>query len=129
VLNALRNVDEPDPNHGCDVALGYVSDDNPSSSLTREIFRSYLDDASYPYGILTRWSDVKLDPNDLVVSDDDDDDESIDDDDAKPKRRASLDVTLIDDKDHDFQEWVISFELSKAPAAGWKIDRVWCESF
>ena len=49
VLNALRKVDEPDPNHGCDVALSYVSDDNPSSSLTREIFRSYLDDENYPY--------------------------------------------------------------------------------
>ena len=120
VLKALRRVDEPVSNSGCDVALRYVSDDNPSSSLTREIFRSYLDDKNYPYGILTRWTDLTQEL-DVVIHDDDDDTQ---------KRRATLDMTLTDDDEHDNKEWVVTFEFSKAsPTAGWKIDKVWCDSF
>jgi len=84
--------------------------------VTREIFRSYLDDASYPYGILTRWTEMR--PEEPLFFDDDDED---------AVRRCTLDVELVDDAAHDGVEWTVAFELSKAPTQGWLIDRVWCE--
>mmetsp|Transcript_11865 Transcript_11865/g.17769 ORF Transcript_11865/g.17769 Transcript_11865/m.17769 type:complete len:334 (+) Transcript_11865:24-1025(+) len=132
VLKALRSVDEPDSNHGVDVALDFVSPDNPSSSLTREIFRSYLDDKTYPYGILTRWQDMRIDPDIFFDDVDDDDDEQFNDEDATNEKsitkRATLDVTLIDDDQHDNTEWTVTLEMSKYKSRGWLIDRVWCET-
>lgn len=116
VLNALRRVDEPDKNAGCDVALSFVSSDNPSSSLTREIFRSYLDDDAYPYGILTRWTEMRLDADVLF------------DNDQNPKT-GTVDVTLIDDRAHDNVKWTVTLDMSKAEDRGWLIDRVWCHDY
>jgi len=116
VLDALRRVDEPDENAGCDVALSFVSHTNPSASLTREIFRSYLDDDDYPYGILTRWTEIRHDADVLF------------DDDLNPTT-ASVDVTLVDDDKHDRALWTVTLEMSKEPSRGWLIDRVWCHDY
>lgn len=116
VLNALRHVDDPITNAGCDVALSFVSSDNPSSSVTRDIFRSYLDDDSYPYGVLTRWTDIQ---HDTDVQFDDPDQPST----------ATVDVTLLDDEAHDFLPWTVTIDMSKDRSRGWLIDKVWCTQY
>ena len=109
MLGALRRVDEPTKNHGCAVALNFVSKNNPSHKLTPELFRTYLDDEAYPYGVLTRWRDMR--PN------------GVDFDDAK--RKASHDVVL---EDVDGAERTVTLELSRDDRSGaWLIDRLWCE--
>merc|ERR1712091_687665 len=84
VLSALRTIDEPEPNHGSGVALTFVSTQNPAHKLTPELFRKYIDDESYPYGVLKRW--LEMNPEDVTFDDD--------------KRKASHDVTLIDVDGH-----------------------------
>ena len=109
VLSALRTIDEPEPNHGSGVALTFVSTQNPAHKLTPELFRKYIDDESYPYGVLKRW--LEMNPEDVTFDDD--------------KRKASHDVTLID---VDGSERLVTIELSKADDVGpWLIDRFWCE--
>ena len=109
VLNALRHVDDPTKNHGCGVALKFVSRANPSHALTPELFRTYLFDDDYPYRVLTRW--LSMDPEDVDFDDDD--------------RKASHDVLLTDVDD---SEWTVTLELSRSDRSGaWLIDKLWCE--
>ena len=108
VLNALRKVDEPHKNAGCECAISFCSEENPSASLTPEIFRSYLDDENYPYGVLTRW--IEMRPDAEVIFDDD-------------RQHASYDTTLID---KDGSERVVTMRLSKSNEGAWLVDSVWC---
>ena len=64
VLSALRTIDEPEQNHGSGVALTFVSTKNPAHKLTPELFRKYIDDESYPYGVLKRW--LEMNPEDVT---------------------------------------------------------------
>merc|ERR1711991_99614 len=64
VLSALRTIDEPERNHGSGVALTFVSTKNPAHKLTPELFRKYIDDESYPYGVLKRW--LEMNPEDVT---------------------------------------------------------------
>lgn len=116
VLEALRHIDEPGKNAGADVALSFVSSHNPSSHLTRELFRSYLDDEDYPYGILTRWTEMIQDSDVLF------------DDEARPKT-ATVDITLKDDDANDNRPWTVTIEMSKTSSRGWLIDRLWCHDY
>mmetsp|Transcript_19663 Transcript_19663/g.58490 ORF Transcript_19663/g.58490 Transcript_19663/m.58490 type:complete len:338 (-) Transcript_19663:365-1378(-) len=109
VLSALRAIDEPERNHGCGVALTFVSKDNPAHKLTPELFRTYIDDDDYPYGVLKRW--LEMTPEDVIFDEE--------------KRKASHDVTLID---VDGSERLVTIELSKVgDTSPWLIDRFWCE--
>ena len=65
VLSALRTIDEPEQNHGSGVALTFVSTKNPAHKLTPELFRKYIDDESYPYGVLKRW--LEMNPEDVTL--------------------------------------------------------------
>jgi hypothetical protein len=109
VLSALRTIDDPAPNHGSTVALTFVSQKNPASKLTPELFRKYIDDETYPYGVLTRW--VDMEPDQVTFDEE--------------KRKAVSDVTLIDE---DGSERLVTIELSKSDdVAPWRIDKFWCE--
>ena len=59
VMRALRDLDEPYPLHGCEVAIRYCSPTNRASRLTPQSFAQYLSEPWYQ--ILTEWDEIELD--------------------------------------------------------------------
>jgi len=58
VMNALRNLDDPYPLHGCEVAIRYCSPSNRASRLSPKLVAQYLSEPWYC--ILTEWDEIEL---------------------------------------------------------------------
>uniref|UniRef100_A0A7S2NRG0 EF-hand domain-containing protein n=1 Tax=Haptolina brevifila TaxID=156173 RepID=A0A7S2NRG0_9EUKA len=62
VMKALRNVDEPYPLHGAEVAVRFCSPTNKASQLSPQAFATYLNEPWY--AILTEWDEMQIDEDD-----------------------------------------------------------------
>ena len=67
VMNAVRNIDEPYPLHGCEVAIRYCSPTNRASQLSPQAFARYL--AEPWYKILTEWDEIELEEPEAAEED------------------------------------------------------------